>query len=261
MNRFTTLVYEERLCIVSDLHLGNPAFDQSKWLSEFLAHLSEQETQLCINGDGIDLLYLSVPKFTAELKEILKGLKKYLSRGDRKIYYVIGNHDIYMESFLEDSGIFTTVPFLDVVSGGKRIHIEHSHLYDHFFLYYPRTYIAVTKFLGVLIKIAPWLFNFSFKIEEFISWLKRSRSAERREPAVDDPKYLRIAEELLGRGFDTVVFGHTHRFGVQKMGKGCYANAGSWMAEQVHYLQIDEGDIRLMEWKGGIERTLSPFKF
>lgn len=133
MSRFNTLLREDHLYIISDLHLGNPSFIQGKGFISFLRHLSEQNIALCINGDGLDLLQMSFAKLMLDFPMILKNIQNFMANGKNKIYYVVGNHDIYLEAFLEDSGFFNVVPFLDVVSGNKRIHIEHGHLYDRFF--------------------------------------------------------------------------------------------------------------------------------
>lgn len=154
-----------------------------------------------------------------------------------------------MEAFLEDSGIFKVVPFLDVISGDRRIHIEHGHLYDNLFINFPRLYIQVAKFLGLLVKISPALFHFWFKIIAFFSWLKNRKHLRLPDPPLDSPVFMRAAKEFLERGFDIVIFGHTHHFGIQDIWNNKkYANAGSWADKTVHYLAIDKGEINLMEW-------------
>ena len=249
MNRINTLVKEEHLCIISDLHLGNPTFLQGENLDSFLKYLSNHHSSLCINGDGIDLLQLSIPKLALDIHSILKGLKEYFAYGKKKIYYVIGNHDIYMEAFLEDTGIFNVIPFMDVVSGGRRIHIEHGHLYDSLFINFPRLYIQAAKMLGLLIKISPRLFHFYFRIEEFFSWLKTRIILGLPNPFLEDPVFMRAVKELSERGFDVVIFGHTHHFGIQDIWNNKkYANAGSWTDKIAHYITIDEGEVNLKEW-------------
>jgi UDP-2,3-diacylglucosamine pyrophosphatase LpxH len=249
MSRINTLVKEEHLCIISDLHLGNPSFVQGKNLDSFLKYLSEKNSSLCINGDGIDLLQLSIPKLALDIHSILKGLQDFLAHGEKKIYYVIGNHDIYMEAFLEDSGIFDVVPFVDVISGGRRIHIEHGHLHDNLFINFPSLYIQIAKLLGLGVKISPSLFHLYFKIGKFFSWLKNRKILGLPYPPLDDPVFIRAAKEISERGFDIVIFGHTHHFGIQDIWNNKkYANAGSWADKTVHYLTIDKGEINLMEW-------------
>jgi UDP-2,3-diacylglucosamine pyrophosphatase LpxH len=249
MGRFNTLVKEESLCIISDLHLGNPSFVQGENLASFIKYLTENNSSLCINGDGIDLLQLSIPKLTQDIHSILRGLQDFFAHGKKKIYYVIGNHDIYMEAFLEDAGIFNVVPFLDVISGERRIHIEHGHLYDSLFIYFPGFYIQMAKLLGLLVQILPSFFHLYFKIADFFSWLPIRKKLGLSYPLIDNPVFLRAAKEICERGFDAVVFGHTHHCGIQEIWNNKkYANAGSWADETVHYLTIDKGEIHLKEW-------------
>ncbi len=245
-----TLVNEEHLCVISDLHLGNPSFLQGKNLDSFLGYLAEKNSSLCINGDGIDLVQLSVPKLTEDIHSILKGLKQFFAQEKKKIYYVIGNHDIYMEAFLEDSGIFEVVPFLDVISGGRRIHIEHGHLYDQLFIHFPGVYIQVAKILGLCVKISPRFFDLWFQIPDFLATMKNRIILRLPNPPLDELSFMKAAKEFFERGFDTVIFGHTHHPGVQEIWEHkTYANAGSWANKKVHYLRIEAGEIKLMDWE------------
>jgi len=123
---------EDHLCVISDLHLGHTSFIQSDKLNSFIEYLSGRDTSLCINGDGIDLLQVSIPKLLDNILSTVNSLHRFSGYGNHRIYYVVGNHDIYMESYLERSGILNVVPFLDVISGEQRIHIEHGYLYDLF---------------------------------------------------------------------------------------------------------------------------------
>lgn len=250
MSRLNTIVNEEHLYIISDLHLGNPSFVNGERLDSFLKYLSKINGNLCINGDGIDLLQLSVPKLTSDLQSILNSLLNFCNQGNKKIYYVIGNHDVYMEAFLEDSGVFSVVPFIDVISGGQRIHIEHGHLYDPLFLFYPKLYIQMSKLLGLLVLVSPAFFHLWFKIWRFISWIRNRKKLKLQDPPIDNPNYISAARELFDRGFDTVIFGHTHHSGMQAIDKNrIYANAGSWTDESMHYIRIDNGSVHLMEWR------------
>jgi UDP-2,3-diacylglucosamine pyrophosphatase LpxH len=43
-----------------------------------------------------------------------------LRREGRRVYYVVGNHDIYVEHFLDEWLGTTVCPFLNITSGGKR---------------------------------------------------------------------------------------------------------------------------------------------
>jgi UDP-2,3-diacylglucosamine pyrophosphatase LpxH len=112
-------VQEDHLCVISDLHLGNPIFRKNHSLGDFLRHLSRNGTSLCINGDGMDLLQFSIPKFAKDILSTFKVLKDFFRSGTNEIYYVLGNHDVFMKTFLEESGLFPVVSSLEVVSGAN----------------------------------------------------------------------------------------------------------------------------------------------
>ena len=249
MKRYDTKVKEEHLCVISDLHLGNPAFFKRDYLSSFIKYLSKKGASLCINGDGIDLLQFSTSKLAKDLKLAIKSLKDFLSRGSNKIYFVMGNHDLHLEAHLAESGIFSFIPSLEVVSGDRRIHIEHGHLYDHRFLHFPRLYIHLAKVLGKLLKVSPKFFHLFFKIEWFLHELKNKKVNGRGSTLVDAPSNLAAAFDLFTKGFDIVILAHTHRHGLHTMEDGkILANAGAWTSDKMHYLEIQEGSISLKEW-------------
>lgn len=249
MGRFNTSLEEDHLCIISDLHLGNPSFILGKNFNLFLRHLSEEDISLCINGDGLDLLQISFPRLMLDFPSVIKNIQDFLNSGNKRIYYIVGNHDIYLEAFLEDSGIFNVVPFLDLTSGGKRIHIEHGHLYDNLFLHHPNFYTQLTKFMGLCLKIAPGLFRVWDKAFRFITSLRHKKTlADVTSIPFDRPNLIAAAEELLERGFDVVIFGHTHHFGIYEKGAKKYANTGSWIGKAGHYIEIEKGEISLKEW-------------
>ncbi|MBM4274795.1 MAG: hypothetical protein FJ134_10110 [Deltaproteobacteria bacterium] len=254
MAKFGIRVEEDHLCVISDLHLGNPSFLKSHSLRNFLNHLSSNNISLCINGDGMDLLQFSIPKFIRDIDSAFKSLKDFFNSGKNKVYYILGNHDIFIKNFLEESGIFPVLSCLEVVSGNKRIHIEHGHYYDYLFQNYQGKYIQIARFLGKLLKVCPELFHVYFKIEWFIEWfhyrLKNRKLPQVASSAVDSHKYLQAAREFFARGFDIVIFGHSHRHGLQIMEDGkIYANAGAWTSRRSHFLEILKGSISLKEWR------------
>jgi UDP-2,3-diacylglucosamine pyrophosphatase LpxH len=245
-------VQEDHLCVISDLHLGNPIFRKNHSLGDFLRHLSRNGTSLCINGDGMDLLQFSIPKFAKDILSTFKVLKDFFRSGTNEIYYVLGNHDVFMKTFLEESGLFPVVSSLEVVSGGKRIHIEHGHLHDYLFQNYLKIYIKMARLFGKFVRTCPDLFHAYFKIEWFLEWLvfglKNKKFRGFAASTQDSPKYLQAARDILSRGFDVVIFGHSHRHGLHVLEDGkIYANAGTWTTRRSHFLEILKGSISLKE--------------
>jgi len=57
-----------------------------------------------------------------------------------------------------------------------------------------------------------------------------------------------MATSLTRRGFDSVIFGHSHHAGSIDLGDGKqYFNTGSWLIRP-DYLEIDNGKISLKTW-------------
>lgn len=249
MKRSGLQIREDHLCVISDLHLGNPAFLKTDYLKSFLRFLSKNGTNLCINGDFVDLLQSSRPKLRNDLRSAIKSLKEFLYQSGKKVYYVLGNHDIHFETSLKKLGLFSVTPFLEVVSGNQRIHIEHGHTYDQRFRYFPRLYLHAASVLGKLLQVSPRFFHLYFKIEWLLFELINKRLNGNKAALVDAPSNLAAALKLFGRGFDIVILGHTHRHGLHPMAGGkIFANAGAWTSDKIHYLEIQKGEISLKEW-------------
>jgi UDP-2,3-diacylglucosamine pyrophosphatase LpxH len=177
----------------------------------------------------------------------MKAIRRLTSRGGR-FFYVVGNHDIAMENFLDNWGGFVVTPFLNVQSGEKRIRIEHGHLYDPFFVKHPHLYEFVTWFAGFFLMVLPRFYKAWIAFEAFKSKLK----GHPKDGIPGEPKTFKIAaEEVSRRGFDTVVFGHTHHMGHLKIEGGRdYFNTGSWLLEP-RYLEIINGEAQLKLWEEG----------
>ncbi len=167
----------------------------------------------------------------------------------KKVYYVLGNHDTHLEPYLAELGIFSFTPFLEVVSGGRRIHIEHGHAYDYRYNHFPKLFHNLSKVLGKLLIISPNLFHLFFKIEWYFHVRKNKKVNGSNSVLVDAHGNFSAARELFARGFDIVILAHTHLHGLQVMENGkIFANAGAWTSGKLHYLEIKQGAISLKEW-------------
>ena len=259
-----TAIREERLAVVSDIHLGNPLFRARRPFVEFLKFALDRNLSVCLNGDGVDILQATVGRLTRELSDCALYFAKFAERNLR-LYYVIGNHDLPLEHFLGDWGIVRCAPFLDVSSGEKRIRIEHGHLYDEMFVQYPRTFGVVTVLGSAALNLHPAVYNtftgFHAALRRFGEWVWRSNvhgdddatALARRIPG-EQAAYLRAAREIASRGFDAVIFAHTHRAGTIDLGDGAqYFNTGAWDVNP-HCALIEHGNVRLVPVMGGAIR-------
>lgn len=162
------------ILVISDVHLGagaivagrrNPLedFHSDKELVDFLDYHSCGEYQnlaveLIINGDFLDLLAVpyikyfddeywsekaSLEKLDMIIKahaEVFGALQKFLSQKNKKIVYIIGNHDAELvfdslqERFLSEFGQLkdkiTLDKDIDTYSPVKGVYLQHGHEYE-----------------------------------------------------------------------------------------------------------------------------------
>jgi UDP-2,3-diacylglucosamine pyrophosphatase LpxH len=249
-----TAVHEERMLVVSDVHLGNPLYRPGRPFVEFLRFAYDREYAVCINGDGVDIVQSSIGRLARDLAGCNREFGRFAQRG-LPIYYTVGNHDIALEQFLDDWGVVRVAPFLNLVSGDQRIRLEHGHIYDEMFVKYPQTYTVMTLLGSMTLRVSPRAFRVVAGINAPITalgeWRHKSHKANddaavlAREIPGERAAFLRAAIEISDRGFDTVIFGHTHRPGQVKLPNGSmYYNTGVW-ATDPYFAEIDQGRVSL----------------
>lgn len=238
-----TSLTSQKLLVISDIHLGNPFSKCRQEVLSFIRWAAKEKYDICINGDGLEIAQASFTQLAQEMPEVFHVLSDVHQSG-AKIYYVVGNHDIALEHLLEDWGSLKVCPFLNVSSGNARIRIEHGHLYDPFFVAFPVAYEFLTRFAGLLLAIHPNLYHLWIAIEKLGQWWKPKSFGIKGEP----PAFFFAAKEITRRGFDTVIFGHTHYSGRVDLGdQKTYINCGSWLIE-FEYVEIKNGQCLIKKW-------------
>jgi UDP-2,3-diacylglucosamine pyrophosphatase LpxH len=246
---------EEHLVVISDLHLGNPASSARTRLVAFLDHIRDTGASVCINGDGFDMLQTSFGRLAADAIPVLNRLKTLRADG-RNIYYVVGNHDIVLEHFLEEWSLCRLSPFLNLRSGDRRIRIEHGHLYDPFFARSPKLYGIATRLARYALFAVPDTYELWATAQRRLQDACRRRVG--RTGAFDDKShrptslfgspYHEAASMILHRGFDAVIFGHTHLAEMITLPEGIYVNSGNWLSDAT-YVEITKGELVVRTWE------------
>jgi UDP-2,3-diacylglucosamine pyrophosphatase LpxH len=159
---------------------------------------------------------------------------------------VVGNHDTALEHVLNTwLGDYLT-PFLDVASGGRRVHIEHGHIYDSFYVASPHAYELAGAAAAPLLRVYPDAYRLASaasRLRGSAQRLSRNRGPEH------DPAEIEAAAMIAQRGFDVVVFGHTHRAERAELPRGAvYLNCGDWLRNST-FVEISDGDPRLLRWQ------------
>lgn len=115
-----------------------------------------------------------------------------------------------------------------------------------FFVKYPNLYEFLTHFAGYLLKIHPQVYRLWIGFEKFKSKIRAKKTGILGE----HPSFKEAATELSQRGFDFVIFGHTHHAGkFQLEGGSTYINSGSWMIGP-HCVVIEPHFVNLCKWNG-----------
>ncbi|MGB0684171.1 MAG: UDP-2,3-diacylglucosamine diphosphatase [Magnetovibrionaceae bacterium] len=249
-----TDIRADGLIVISDLHVGSPYFGAMRQTLEIIDYAVQKRFDLCLNGDVFDIVQASVGKLAHTGSEVIHALQLMQDHG-LKVYYVVGNHDIILENFFESWKLMQLSPFLNLVSGDRRIRIEHGHLYDPAFTRNPGLYQVLTGAAGLGLKIFPGIYKLynAYLACRYRPPKEIFSDTESRLPihlwANESDHFLDGARALMERGFDDVVFGHTHRQTVIDMGQGCrYFNTGAWFARG-YFLEIQNGGVALRRWQ------------
>lgn len=234
-------IEEERLLIISDLHLGCPASDAQVDLPSLFDEVARTRTPLCINGDGFELLTASAAGLAASGFPVLRRLQELAAQVP--VYYVLGNHDLELEHLLLDMP-FSVSPFLNLRSGEQLIRVEHGHVYEPIWAEHQAVYEAFSRVSRFLLGRRVDVYEWFTKVHERVDDIRRRNGADR-------PYYhYDAADALFQRGFDTVVFGHTHRPEHTARPGGTFVNGGDWITKRT-YVLIDGGTLTLGEWAPG----------
>lgn len=234
---------QPRLLIVSDLHVGNPYSLAGRALGAFFDYATRERFNVCINGDGFEILQASLATIANDSVDVMNRIRAHLDAG-LKVYYVVGNHDIVLEHFLSNWVGLEITPFLNVTSGNVRIRVEHGHLYDPSFVKSPVFYEFVTRLAGPFLRLYPDVYRLWSLYENVKQRIANAFSGS----LVQQSVYYEAADMLLRRGFDVVIFGHTHRPEDVTFGEGRrYVNSGNWVRGG-SYVEIDNGTVSLKTW-------------
>jgi UDP-2,3-diacylglucosamine pyrophosphatase LpxH len=241
-----TNIRSKKLVVISDLHLGNPFCQSKHEVLRFCRWASREGYDIVINGDGLEIAQTSFAKLAQDVPDVVRTVRQLSAQGT-SIWYVVGNHDVALENFMDHGPNFAITPFLNLTSGHKRIRIEHGHLYDPFFVKRPHLYEFATALGGLFLMFLPSLYKTWIGFEKLKSRLRGSRAGLIEG---EHPDFGRAVVELLARGFDAVVFGHTHHAGAVEMPEGkVYMNCGSWLLG-TNVVVIEDGELTLTQWRG-----------
>ena len=238
-------VHSKKMVVISDLHIGNPFCGPPDDLLEFMSQVRDEGYDLCINGDGFDIMQTSITEILKTLPSFI-GVMRNFKRNGLKIYYVVGNHDLALEEMIHSFEDVVFCPFMNLTSGDRRIRIEHGYVYDPAFVKNPILYDRLVHVAGFFLKLTPSLYRLWIRYERF----KNKKSVGHEGLDGEPEEFFKAAKVISDRGFDSVIFGHTHHPGSIQNNGVEYHNTGSFMLNP-YYALIDSGKVQLKQWFKG----------
>jgi len=230
---------------ISDLHLGNPNCQADKVL-EVLRNY--EYDNLFIVGDFIDMTALKRkfywhPDHSTVIQKILR-----VSRKGCKVIYIIGNHDFYVRSVIEEQDIH----FGDILIcneyiyqslNNELIYITHGDCFDGFVRMHPFLYWLGDKsyeFSILINKIYNWFRGkFGYQYWSLSAYLKTKVKNVIKFLA----EYKKVSEEKVKEmKCDSIMIGHTHS---PEIINGEYYNTGDFCESCSYIIENLDGTMEL----------------
>ncbi|MFH1868083.1 MAG: metallophosphoesterase [Candidatus Omnitrophota bacterium] len=265
-------ILAETNIFISDLHLGDGSkaddFIRKNEFLHFLDSIEKESTRLFIVGDLFELWQADLDRAVFHHSEVIKRLFNLASRN--RLVYIIGNHDhIPFVKYL-DPKLSIYLEFIDKELG---LRVEHGNQYDIFNRYQdPR--MALRNVWG---RRASYLIGWLERIvhPDIDEWGRRNlirkgglflekaayinnkltpSSKEYFERGGGLLEFEEAARKHINSGMRIVIFGHTHKAVLTKMGSGIYANCGCWCgSDEPTYIRLTDSKIELLN---GIDHKL-----
>jgi len=244
----------ERIAFVADAHLGMPGDnpERAERFAEFLRCLRGRVSHLYIVGDLFDFWFEYRSVVPNTVPHVIFELYNLVQSGTKAAIFA-GNHDYWLGPYLRDSVGLELVPDEKVVRHqGKNIFIHHG---DGFFPH-DHSYRLLKKVLRNRASI----FLFSLIHPDFARILAQLTSKTSRDyltpPDGNAPSHTLdfrdIADRLMPKGYDALVFGHGHVELVEDRAGGTLVLLGDWI-KKTTFVLLENGEFTLHSWEPGME--------
>lgn len=247
---------EKKIYFLSDFHLGAPDYHKSlereKKIVRFLNEIEESASEIFILGDMFDFWFEYknvVPKGFVRLL----GTLAQLSDNGIKLHFFIGNHDMWMKSYLQQelnmSVYFHPKEFL---LNGKSFLIGHGDGLgpsDHGYKFLKKVFRnpVCQSLFGSLHPYA------GINIANYFSRKSREKTGSSDQVFLGEENewlVLYAREQLKIRHYDYFVFGHRHLpLEIKLTETSTYINLGDWITHFT-YAVLDGQKMKLETWNG-----------
>lgn len=235
--------------IISDTHLGAAGPEVEHELLGFLRALRGRASTLVVNGDLFDFWFewkTVIPRGAFKTLGALSELKD----SGTKIIWVAGNHDCWGGDVLrEDLGVDYRTEAWEGELAGWRARIEHG---DGLREREDKAYRRLRAVLRNPLSIRAFRFlhpDFATRIATATSHTSRDLRARDEGTGLRAVAHAALADDS---ALELLVYAHSHVATLERVGRGIYANAGSWL-DAPAYLKLSERSIALHRWNGSLD--------
>ena len=229
---------------ISDIHLGSFMSSADKLLEVFKEYEFEN---LIINGDFIDMTSMKRKFFwNQDHSTVIQKVLRF-SRKGVNVVYIVGNHDFYVRSLIEENNIslgniLICNEFIYKTIKNETIYITHGDCFDGYIRMNPWLYSIGDKayYLSVFIN---GLYN---KVRKFFGLDYWSLSAYLKTKVKNVIKFLSEYKKnsfsiLQEKGCDSIMIGHTHNPEISER----YYNTGDFCESCSFIIEDLKGNILL----------------
>ena len=241
-----------RSIFISDIHLGT-RFSQAEELLEFFKFTHCENLYLV--GDFIDgwAIKRKIKWAQSHSDVIQKVLRK--ARKGTKVYYITGNHDDFLRSFLP-LGLGEHITVMDeteyVSLKNERFYITHGDFFDSVTM--TKRWLAILGDMG---------YDLLLNINQIMNWFRKklhyqshwSLSKYVKDNVKSSISFITDFEHILSEHakrhhFDGVICGHIHKAEMREIEGIKYLNCGDWVESCTAIVETLEGEFRIIRWLG-----------
>ncbi|HEB83946.1 MAG TPA: UDP-2,3-diacylglucosamine diphosphatase [Bacteroidetes bacterium] len=234
-----------RALIVADAHLpldGRPGGEEELAAFRDLLRATRKDTALVILlGDIFDFWFEWSHVIPKRAVPLLYDLHDFVRDGV-EVHFFAGNHDFRLHGFLDaELGFRLHMDAWTPTIDGRRVFIHHGDgmdATDRRYLIMKRLFRDPAAQRTFSLTLHP---DLAMQIGRMTSSLGRRRQSGYPDGKKPDGPYIERAEEILRRGYDLVIFGHTHHARLRQLADGWYHNPGPFLRERRY--SVIEGDL------------------
>jgi UDP-2,3-diacylglucosamine pyrophosphatase LpxH len=227
-----------RIAVISDLHIGADEFSPTGF-GDFLDHLEREHDEIILLGDVFECYFPALPWRALAQYDGLDRLHRDITHRFRSAKYTMlsGNHDMVVR---RARGIPSKT---ERAHNGYRILLSHGHENESAFGSTVKVRL-VELYMWLVYRLKrvglPALYHYSYRMD-YERNMKDGGAA-----------HLEAARHLVRRGYDVVVFGHTHvPRHVELREGGTYINTGDCVRRRMYAsLDLERRECQLFQFPG-----------